>query len=366
MALPSMSVMRAGRLALSGIVVPAPVSSSRTDVHDEARALRHVRDGGLDALARVGRRDGRTRAGGTRDAAVAAGFALQVVEPHMNGPGGDLPLIFWDGAPHVVCGQGPAPAGATIAHYRDSWGSSSCPAPAISPRAFRAHSTPGSCSCATTGRSSSPTSCSTRSATPGTVSRRNPGSCGRSRRSTPSGCRRPRSGARARDRRAAAQLALAETYERLARSSGASREARIDAARDAWYRGFVAEAIPAASSPGGDSSGERHAGVFTADDLAASRRRAKRPRRSTSAAGGVQDRAVGPGSGAAAATRAARGLELGPFLGVDTSTRCSSARSSRSPTARPGTATRRPCRWRGCCRRPTRTARRALISEQAR
>ena len=36
---------------------------------------------------------------------------------------------------------------------------------------------------------------------------------------------------------------LADTYERLARSAGASREARIDAARDAWYRGWVAEAM---------------------------------------------------------------------------------------------------------------------------
>ncbi|MEM8849875.1 MAG: gamma-glutamyltransferase family protein [Pseudomonadota bacterium] len=60
--------------------------------------------------------------GGTAaDAAAAAGFVLNVVEPHLNGPLGDMPAMIWpaaDEAPTVICGQGTAPAGATIAHYR--------------------------------------------------------------------------------------------------------------------------------------------------------------------------------------------------------------------------------------------------------
>src|SRR5690348_11491295 len=57
------------------------------------------------------------RGGNAFDAAVAAGFVLQVVEPHLNGLGGDLPIVLWDatrGRVEVICGQGPAPAAASI------------------------------------------------------------------------------------------------------------------------------------------------------------------------------------------------------------------------------------------------------------
>ncbi|MDT9594993.1 gamma-glutamyltransferase [Nocardioides zeae] len=59
------------------------------------------------------------RGGNAFDAAVCAGFVLHAVEPHLNGPGGDLVGIVAPagGQPVVLCGQGPAPRAATIERF---------------------------------------------------------------------------------------------------------------------------------------------------------------------------------------------------------------------------------------------------------
>jgi len=84
------------------------------------------------------------RGGNAFDAAAAAGFVLQIVEPHLNGPGGEVPIILQRAdadAPIVICGQGTYPAAATLARFVD-FGLKQVPGtgllPAVVPGAFDA------------------------------------------------------------------------------------------------------------------------------------------------------------------------------------------------------------------------------------
>src|ERR1700747_1895860 len=62
------------------------------------------------------------KGGNAFDAAAAAVFTLQVVEPSTNGPLGEAPMLVWSEANHrcdMICGQGGAPQAATIARFRE-------------------------------------------------------------------------------------------------------------------------------------------------------------------------------------------------------------------------------------------------------
>jgi gamma-glutamyltranspeptidase/glutathione hydrolase len=222
------------------------------------------------------------KGGNAFDAACATAFTLQVVEPHLNGPGGDVPVIVFDvrkGHPEVICGQGPAPAGATIARYRslgldmmpgtgllaacvpgmfDTWmmllrdyGTlrlADVLAPAIfyasegHPLVERANATIATVE--QLFRAHWPTSAAVylrdgKVPATGTLFT-NP--------------------------------ALAETYKRVLREAAGpgSREQEIERARKVWSQGFVAEAIDrfCRTQEILDTSGERHRGVLTGQDMA--------------------------------------------------------------------------------------------------
>jgi gamma-glutamyltranspeptidase/glutathione hydrolase len=223
------------------------------------------------------------KGGNAFDAGVATAFTLQVVEPHLNGPGGDVPIIVHDmkrARTEVICGQGPAPAGATIAHYRDqgldmvpgtgllaacvpgtfeSWmlllrdyGTLSLRdvlEPAIAyardgyPLVERVSATIATV--ANLFRTHWPTSAAiylpnNEVPVPGTLF---------------------------------TNKALADTYQRIldeAESVGGDRDAQIERARASWSRGFVAEAIGefCRTQDVMDVTGSAHRGVLTADDMA--------------------------------------------------------------------------------------------------
>jgi gamma-glutamyltranspeptidase/glutathione hydrolase len=221
--------------------------------------------------------------GGTAiDAGAAMGFVLQVVEPHLCGPLGDMPALIHlagEDTPHVVCGQGTAPAGATIDHYL-SEGLDMIPGSGllatVIPGAFGAwmlmlrdhgrlplrevlapaihyarhgHPTLARVSATIAGlgdffRDEWPTSYATW--LPG--------------------------GAAPAPESLFCNPALADTYDRILTEAetARTREAQIEAARRAFYQGFVAEAIDTYLKDACvmDAAGGRRKGVLTGADMA--------------------------------------------------------------------------------------------------
>lgn len=218
--------------------------------------------------------------GNAFDAAAAAGFTLSVVEPHLNGPGGDAPIIGHrasDGHTFVVCGQGPAPALATIDAYRDL-GLDLVPGTghlaAVVPGAFGAWldllARYGTLPLADLlapaigyARDGYPL-VRAASRTIATVEE-----MFTEHWPTSAAVYLPHGEAPAPGTRFTNPV-LADTFERLL-TGGGTREAQIEAARRAFYEGFVAEAVDAFQSSAAvqDSSGRPHTGLLRADDLAA-------------------------------------------------------------------------------------------------
>jgi gamma-glutamyltranspeptidase/glutathione hydrolase len=221
------------------------------------------------------------RGGNAFDAAVAAAFVLQVAEPHLNGPGGDAPIILHDakaGKQRVICGQGPSPRAATIEAFQEL-GLDLIPGtgllPAVVPSAFDAwclllrdwgtwefadvlsfalgyarngvHLVPRVSATIESVRPLFETEWKSSAEVylPG--------------------------GAVPAPRALFARPALAETWDRLCREgTGATREARIDAVRRAWYQGFVADSVDRffRGTEVLDVTGDRHRGLLTAEDFA--------------------------------------------------------------------------------------------------
>jgi gamma-glutamyltranspeptidase/glutathione hydrolase len=224
------------------------------------------------------------RGGNAFDAAAAGGFVLQVVEPHLNGPAGEVPIILWSESERrvdVVCGQGVAPATATPEAMR-ALGIDLIPGtgllPATVPGSFGGWTLMlerfGSWELADV-LEAAIGYCRDGFPALARVSATIAGVAEMFRANWPTSAAAwltgPGGGAPAAGSRLT-NPGLAATYERILSEStanGSTRESRIAAARDAWYRGFVAEEIErfcGLAVP--DSGGEAHAGMLTAQDMA--------------------------------------------------------------------------------------------------
>ena len=220
--------------------------------------------------------------GNAFDAAVAAGLVLQVTEPHLNGLGGEVPVIAHHarrGETFVLCGQGTAPAAATPEAFADL-GLDLVPGSgllaACVPGAFGAwmlllreygtlrlrdvldyaigYAAHGYPMLPATSRGIATVAGLFRDYWPSSAEVYLPGGAV------------PEPGARF------ANPALAATYQRIldeAETASGDRDEQIEAARRAYYEGFVAEAIAAylATADVMDVTGQPHRGLLSYADL---------------------------------------------------------------------------------------------------
>ena len=224
------------------------------------------------------------RGGNAFDAAIATAFTLQIVEPHLNGPGGDVPVILYDARNSrtvVICGQGTAPGAASIARFR-ALGLDMVPGSGL-----LAACVPGTFETwmmllrdfgtfrlrdvlepaifyAREGHPLVDREIETIASVEALFREHWPTSAAAY---LPGGHMPQRSELLRNER-------LAATYERLLReaeSAGADRLRQIESARAAWSHGFVAEEIDrfCRDTEAMDTSGHPHRGLLTADDIAA-------------------------------------------------------------------------------------------------
>ncbi len=218
--------------------------------------------------------------GNAADAACAMGFALQVLEPHQNGPAGEVPILVYAAAEdrtHVISGQGTAPAAATIEAF-DALGLDRIP-----PDGLLAATVPAALDawCLLLERFGTRRLADVLAPARGIAERGFPmypllrgllkALEPRFREAWPTSAAiylpLRDVGAPQTNPPLAAFCAALIAAERAA---GGSRELGIRAARDHFYRGVVAEQIERfVREPIADASGRSHAGLLRADDLAA-------------------------------------------------------------------------------------------------